>query len=140
MNGLRRKSADLAFALLDATTRTWQAFWGTIAIVLFYCWWNESPNTHEHFDPYPYTFLMVLIAAFSYLQNIIIMTLQRKQDAQFAEIKAKQEEQDQYIMHLMETAVAQNKLLIAQAEKDAERDERMLELFHALPCRSEVSP
>lgn len=129
----------MGFALLDATTRTWAAFWGTLSVFLFYVWWNASSLTLRHFDPYPYTFLMVLIAAFSYLQNVIIMTLQRKQDADFIAIKTKQDEQDRHMLTLMETATAQGRLLIALSQKDAERDDEILSVFKALPCRREIS-
>lgn len=135
IGALKRRAALVCFTLLDATTRTWGAFWGTIAAILFYFWWNESSATGEHFDPYPYTFLMVLIATLSYLQNVIIMTLQRKQDAQFTQIDAKQDEQDRHMLHLMETTAAQGHLLIALAQKDAERDEQMLAMFDGLSCR-----
>lgn len=138
MIAIKRRAALVSFALLDAATRTWPAFWCTIALIIFYCWWNVSSTIHDHFDPYPYTFLMVLIAALSYLQNIIIMTLQREQDSKFGEIKAKQDEQDARMLHLMETATAQGKLLISMSHADAERDEQMLMKFNTLQCRSEV--
>lgn len=138
MSWIKRRAALVGFALLDAATRTWPAFWCTIALIIFYCWWNVSSTIRDHFDPYPYTFLMVLIAGLSYLQNIIIMTLQREQDDKFGEIKAKQDEQDQRMLHLMETATAQGQLLISMSHADAARDEQMLEMFHALPCRSEA--
>lgn len=134
---IKRRAALVGFALLDAATRTWSAFWCTIALIVFYCWWNVSSTTHDHFDPYPYTFLMVLIAGLSYLQNIIIMTLQREQDAKFGDIKAKQDEQDARMLHLMETATAQGNLLIEMSHADAERDEKMLVKFDALACRGE---
>lgn len=127
----------VGFTLLDATTRTWAALWSTISLFLFYGWWNASSLTPHHFDPYPYTFLMVLVAAFSYLQNIIIMTLQRQQDAQFNAIKAKQDEQDRHMLNLMETATAQGRFLITLSHKDAQRDNKILAVFETLPCRGE---
>lgn len=136
---LKEEMSYLAFALLDATTRTWAAFFGTIIVIIFYCWCNISPVIKYHFDPYPFVFLMVLIATLSYLQNIVIMTLQRKQDAKFADIKLKQEKQDLYMLEMMETQVAQSKLLITLAHKDAERDDKMLSAFLSLPCRNETS-
>jgi len=84
--------------ILDITTRSWPAFGLTFATIVAYAVWN-SVSKHA-FDPYPFVFLMGIITVLSYLQNIIIMTVQKEADIM-------QKKQAKYILNLMETVRAQ---------------------------------
>ncbi len=69
------RAGKIGFAILNATTRSWPAFWATIGLCIAYVFVNTTE--HYTFDPYPYTFLILLVSLLSYLQNVVIMTFQR---------------------------------------------------------------
>ncbi|MDE2342905.1 MAG: DUF1003 domain-containing protein [Betaproteobacteria bacterium] len=122
MKGLQDRAALFGVAILDATTRTWAAFWGTLAVWLFYWAWNSSAGAHYRFDPYPFVFLTLLITMASYLQNIVLMTDQRKAAIEMAVVRRKQDEQDQHMLHMMEAVKAAADVLIKHASLVDRRD------------------
>lgn len=126
---IKQKLIKAGFFTLDIVSRTWLGFWSTIALIFFYIWWNQSSETTDHFDTYPYTLLMVIIATFSYLQNIIIMTLQREQEAEFALIKKKQDQNQEYMLSLMENCTLQGKVIIDQGHLDEARAMEIIPLL-----------
>lgn len=90
----------LGYAILDRTTRSWGAFWGTILVCLLYAIWNSIAGAR--FDPYPFIFLTLLLTFFSYLQNIVIMTVQRSADMAQARQEEADARQERYMLHIME--------------------------------------
>ena len=80
---LKATSARLGFRLLDITTRSWPGFWATTLLCTLYISYNST--SRDAWDQYPFTGLMCLLTVFSYMQNIIIMTAQRENDALQAE-------------------------------------------------------
>lgn len=135
MTALRDRAARVGVVVLDATTRTWGAFWGIIGVWLFYWAWNGAAPTRERFDPYPFVFLTLLITMASYLQNIVLMTDQRKQAIELAELRRRQDEQDRAwreqqeandarMLNLMQAVNAASQVLIQHAEASADRDVR----------------
>jgi len=100
------KSVD---KILDFTTRSWFAFWLTTSLCIGYAIWNTV--TKDDFDPYPFIFLTLLLTFFSYLQNIIIMTMQRHNEKLQAVQEDLQRKQALYTLHLMEVVAAQVALL-----------------------------
>ena len=105
----------MGFWFLDITTRSWIALWGTIAACGLYAAWNRYSGVI--FDPYPFIFLTLILTFFSYLQNIIIMTVQRANDEAQARQEALQHKQLEYMMHLM-TAIRDQLAKEAGHEKD----------------------
>ena len=105
--------------ILDYTTRSWFAFWATFWLIGAYVLWNVRGAVR--FDPYPFVFLMGLITVFSYLQNIIIMTIQRKAELSQRKVEAAQHKQSQYMLDIMEVVKAEVQLieayLLAKPEK-----------------------
>lgn len=95
--------------ILDFTTRSWFAFWLTTSFCIGYAVWNTV--TKDAFDPYPFIFLTLLLTFFSYLQNIIIMTMQRHNEKLQAVQEDLQRKQALYTLHLMEVVAAQVALL-----------------------------
>lgn len=95
--------------ILDVTTRSWFAFWLTTTACVGYAIWNTA--TKYDFDPYPFIFLTLLLTFFSYLQNIIIMTMQRHNETLQAVQEDLQRKQARYTLHLMEVIAAQVALL-----------------------------
>lgn len=93
--------------ILDYSTRSWFAFWWTVVFSLGYALWNVISG--YDFDPYPFIFLTLLLTFFSYLQNIIIMTVQKENETI-------QKKQTLYLLHLMEVVAAQVALLQPVAE------------------------
>lgn len=119
---MRARLARFGFLILDATTRTWGAFWGTLAVWTLYWLWNADAPTGDRFDPFPFIFLTLLITMASYLQNIVLMTDQRITNARLDRVREKQEAQDRHMLHLMETVAAAAAVLVQQAEAQRERD------------------
>jgi hypothetical protein len=71
------KLKDFGYLCLDYFTRTWTAFWGTLAFCIGYIVWQHIPSA-RHFDQFPYLGLCTVVTLLSYFQNIIIMTIQRE--------------------------------------------------------------
>lgn len=132
MIDLRAKLSTIGFTVLDATTRTWQAFWGTLAVWLFYWTWNSRALGSYRFDPYPFVFLTLLITMASYLQNIVLMTDQRVAAIEMAALRRKQDEQDMRMLHMLEAVMAASDVLIKHAALVDRRDIEIIKTLKAL--------
>lgn len=128
---MRARLARVGFVILDATTRTWGAFWGTLVIWVLYWLWNADAPAVDRFDPFPFIFLTLLITMASYLQNIVLMTDQRITNARLDCVRAKQEAQDRHMLHLMEAVAAAATVLVQQAEGERKRSEAILAALRA---------
>lgn len=115
-------AARIGIKLLDATTRTWGAFWGTIAVWVFYWLWNARAPIYDRFDPYPFVFLTLLITQASYLQNIVLMTDQRLAAIELEKLHAKQAAQDTRQIHMIETLLTLCAVLVEHAKRAEARD------------------
>lgn len=129
MIALRAQLGRFGIAVLDATTRTWGAFWGTLAVWGFYWAWNSRGALAERFDPYPFVFLTLLITMASYLQNIVLMTDQRQAALEMAVLRRKQEDQDRRMLHMLEAVTAASDLLIRHASLVDRRDLQIIEML-----------
>lgn len=118
-HSFRDKAAALGFRILNATTRSWAAFWWTIAIWVAYQLYNTIEAAHGAFDPYPFTFLVLLITEASYLQNVVLMTDQRLAG------EALQQVQD-HMVDLLEVSAATGEATLEHVKLAFERDQKVL--------------
>ncbi len=88
----------LGYLCLDYFTRTWVAFWGTLAFCATYIVWQ-----HWHkFDGFPYLGLCTVVTLLSYFQNIIIMTIQREDHEIQQRLEALEAERDKKQFDMIE--------------------------------------
>lgn len=64
------------YLCLDYFTRTWTAFWLTLAFCAGYIAYQHL--SHKPFDSFPFLGLCTVVTLLSYFQNIIIMTIQKE--------------------------------------------------------------
>lgn len=114
------KLADFSLYVL---TRSWFAFWTTTAFCGIYMWGNWHGGWH--FDPYPFIFLSVFLTVFSYLQNIIIMTMQADSEKITKRLEAAERRRLVYMLHMMEAMNAHLELALEPYRKSAEADLRI---------------
>lgn len=91
----------LGYLCLDYFTRTWTAFWGTLAFCLGYIIWQHIPGI-KHFDNFPYLGLCTVVTLLSYFQNIIIMTIQREDHEIQQRLEALEAARDQKVFEMVE--------------------------------------
>lgn len=91
----------LGYICLDYFTRTWVAFWGTLAFVAGYILWQHLVPTHK-FDNFPYLGLCTVVTLLSYFQNIIIMTIQREDHEIQQRLEALEAARDQKVFEMVE--------------------------------------
>lgn len=122
----RRCAFRTFLRFLDATTRSWPAFWGTLIAWVIYWVWNGIAPADLRFDPYPYMLLTLIITMLSYLQNVILMTDQRIGNAKLEKVRERQDAADAHRLHLMEAVVSLCNVLIDHAERAQRRDEESI--------------
>jgi uncharacterized membrane protein len=82
--------------------RSWFAVWGNILLVAGYVIWNVIFNNGLRFDPYPFLLLCTALTALSYLQNPIILTMQRvAEEAQARQEALMRQQIDLMARHLL---------------------------------------
>lgn len=91
----------IGYICLDYFTRTWVAFWGTLAFVAGYILWQHLVPTHK-FDNFPYLGLCTVVTLLSYFQNIIIMTIQREDHEIQQRLEALEAARDQKVFEMVE--------------------------------------
>lgn len=91
----------LGYLCLDYFTRTWTAFWGTLAFCFGYIIWQHIPDV-KHFDTFPYLGLCTVVTLLSYFQNIIIMTIQREDHEIQQRLEALEAARDQKVFEMVE--------------------------------------
>lgn len=92
----------LGYLCLDYFTRTWTAFWGTLAFCIGYIAWQHLASTKLHFDSFPYLGLCTVVTLLSYFQNIIIMTIQREDHEIQTRLEALEAERDKKQFDMIE--------------------------------------
>jgi len=112
----RGRLTRIGFWFLNLTTRSWSGFWGTVAFCALYIGFNSLSRGHWVFDSYPFVALCVLLTVFSYFQNIVIMTMQRENEA----IQESSEQADQAILsHIHDVVQALHTMMEVQLGHDA---------------------
>lgn len=97
---MKKTLKKIAFKCLDGFTRTWAAFWATLAFTFIYCTWMLIRP--KSFDPYPFMFLTMVVTMLSYYQNIVIMTIQKEDHEIQKLLEAKQAEMEKRQFDMIE--------------------------------------
>lgn len=90
----------LGYLCLDYFTRTWVAFWGTLAFCAGYIAYQHI--TSKPFDSFPFLGLCTVVTLLSYFQNIIIMTIQREDHEIQTRLEALEAERDKKQFDMIE--------------------------------------
>ena len=79
---------------LTIASGSWPTFWAFTAILFSYIVFNLIPLTrHDHFDPFPFEFLTLVLSLIANYQALIVMISQAGQ----ARAQKRQEERDRVI-------------------------------------------
>jgi uncharacterized membrane protein len=92
----------LGYLCLDYFTRTWAAFWGTLAFCLFYIFWQYLGPPAYHFDRFPFLGLCTVVTLLSYFQNIIIMTIQREEHEKLQKLEKIEAKREAEVFEMIE--------------------------------------
>jgi hypothetical protein len=96
------KWKKFGYLCLDYFTRTWTAFWGTLAFCAGYIVWQHVVQPQYRFDAFPYLGLCTVVTLLSYFQNIIIMTIQREDHEIQKILEKEQEKREAQIFDMIE--------------------------------------
>ncbi len=105
LSQIKISCSNIGFKLLDLTSRSWTAFFAAILFCIIYTVYNTV--VPHAFDPYPYILLTLIITLISWLQNIVIMTIQRELTANQEIQEEIQRKQLHYMLTLMEAVKEQ---------------------------------
>ena len=90
----RQSFGQRAADILTQASGSWGAFWGFTFVLWGYIAFNLMPATRpEHFDPYPFGFLTLVLSLIANYQALIVMISQAGQ----ARAQKRQEERDRII-------------------------------------------